>query len=145
MSRVVAAKDASALPRRNFLGWVSASLPITLAACNDEPIVFVADDRPPGSIDYGELVLQYFGEAGRGDAEAIGNYYAQFSKLSSSEAFEATAETRAFIDANADIPEALAALDELVREDFLELRLTDVGGWTLSSAEVDLCVLAWLA
>ena len=90
-------------------------------------------------------MLQYFGEDGRRDAEAIGNYHAQFSKLSSTEAFEATAETRALIDANEDIPQALAALDELVREDFLELRLTDVGGWTLSSAEVDLCVLAWLA
>ena len=56
------------LGRRNFLGWVSSSLPITLAACNDEPIVFTApDDRPPGSIDYGELMLQYFGEDGLDD------------------------------------------------------------------------------
>lgn len=133
------------LGRRNFLGWVSSSLPITLAACNDEPIVFTApDDRPPGSIDYGELMLQYFGEDGLDDAEAIGNYYAQFSKLSSSEAFEATAATRAFIDESADVAQALTALDELVLEDFMELRLTDVAGWTLSSAEVDLCVLAWL-
>ena len=132
-------------PRRKLLGWVSASLPATLAACNDEPVVLTTPDEPtPDDIDYEELVLQYFGEDGKSDAAAIGNYYAQFNELSSSEAFEATAQTRALIDASTGITAALAALDELVLEDFLELRLTDVAGWTLSSAEVELCMLAWL-
>lgn len=133
------------LARRSFLGWVSASLPLTLAACNDEPVVFTKpDDAPPGAIDYAELLLQYFGEDGLRDAEVIGNYYAQFNQLSSTEAFEATAHTRAAIDASEDVAHALTDLDALVLEDFLELRLIDVAGWTLSSAEVDLCVLAWL-
>jgi len=31
-----------------------------------------------------------------------------------------------------------------VLHDFAELVVVDVGGWTLSRIEVDLCVLAWL-
>jgi len=132
-------------PRRKLLSWVSASLPATLAGCNDEPVVVTTpDEPPPDGIDYAELVLQYFGEDGKSDAAAIGNYYTQSNGLSSSEAFEATAKTRSLIDASTGITAALTALDELVLEDFLELRLTDVAGWTLSSAEVELCVLAWL-
>ena len=142
MNRVITSPRA---PRRSFLRWVSASLPLTLAACNDEPIVVTGpDEPPPDDFDYPELLLEYFGEDGQGDAVAIGNYYAQVNQLSASEAFEVTVKTRAVIDASEGIAGALTALDELVLEDFLELRLTDIAGWTLSSAEVDLCLLAWI-
>ena len=135
----------SRLARRNFLGWVSAALPATLSGCNDEPItVTEPSDKPPGAIDYQELLTEYFGEQGLSDAEAIGNYHAQFQKLTPTEAFEATAETRALIDAAGAITPALTLLDQRVLDDFVEVALVDVAGWTLSHTEVDLCVLAWL-
>jgi len=138
-------RGADGLGRRSFLGWVSASLPLTLAACNDEPItVSEPTDRPPGAIDYKDLLRDYFGDAGLRDAEAIGNYHVKFRRLTAIQAFDATAGTRALIDASQDIDDALTALDQRVIDDFLELQLTDVAGWTLARAEVDLCVLAWL-
>jgi len=135
----------SRLRRRHFLGWVSASLPATLSGCNDEPItVTEPSDKPPGAIDYQALLTEYFGEQGLSDAEAIGNYHAQFQKLTPTEAFEATAETRALIDASGDIESALTFLDQRVLDDFVGTVLVDVAGWTLSHTEVDLCVLSWL-
>lgn len=145
MSRATTRAAAIGLARRCFLGWVSASLPLTLASCNDEPItVSEPSDKPPGAIDYQALLREYFEEQGLSDAEAIGNYHAQFQRLTPTQAFDATAETRALIDASGDIDGALTALDQRVIDDFLELQLSDVAGWTLSRTEVDLCVLAWL-
>ena len=146
MKRNTTSGARAGVPRRGFLGLVSASLPVTLASCEDEPVTVTRppDEPPPGAIDYQELSSAYFGEQGLSDAEAIGNYHAQFQKLTPTQAFEATAETRALIDASGDIEDALEALDARVIDDFLELSLVDVAGWTLSRTEVDLCVLAWL-
>ncbi|HEY6723703.1 MAG TPA: hypothetical protein VI197_06705 [Polyangiaceae bacterium] len=124
---------------------MSASLPLAAASCNDEPItVSEPTETPPGGIDYQDLLREYFEEQGLSDAEAIGNHHAQFQRLSPTQAFDATAATRALIDASVDIEHALTALDQRVLDDFVELQLVDVVGWTLSHTEVDLCMLAWL-
>lgn len=139
-------RAAGGCPRRGFLGWVSASLSCTLASCEDEPILFQKPTDPlPEPIDYDQLLLEYFGETGLNDAEFIGGYYVEISHLSSREAYDSTAETRAFVDANANIELALTSLDERVLQDFVDLAVVDVGGWTLSRSEVDLCILAWLS
>jgi hypothetical protein len=132
-------------PRRGFLGWVSASLSATLASCEDEPILFQKPTDVPEAIDYDQLLLEYFGETGLNDAEFIGGYYVEISHLTSREAYDSTAATRAFVDAHANIELALTGLDQRVLEDFVDLAVVDVGGWTLSRSEVDLCILAWLS
>jgi len=108
----------------------------------------VSAEKPTGlvpeAVDYQELLLAYFGEAGLRDAESIGGYHVGISRLSPREAYESTAETRALLDATVDIAPALAGLDQRVLQDFTELVVVDVAGWTLSRLEVDLCVLAWL-
>lgn len=128
--------------RRSLLSWVSATLPATLVSCNDEPIT--ADATPPAPIDHQELLKKYFGESGLSDAEAIGNYHAQFQRWDASRAFDETAQTRALIDDSHDIDAALTALDQRVIDDFSELQLVDVAGWTLARTEVELCVMVWL-
>lgn len=134
------------VPRRDLLSWVSATLPATLVSCNDEPITVTPHTDPSsGTIGYPDLLSEYFGEQGLSDAEAIGNYHAQLQRLTPMQAFDSTAETRALIDASGDIDRALATLDQQVIDDFLELQLVDVVGWTLSRTEVDLCVMVWSA
>ena len=133
------------LRRRGFLACVSASLSATLASCQDEPILFQEPiDPTPEPIDYDQLLLEYFGEAELDDAEFIGGYHVDISRLTSREAYESTAATRAFVEANANIELALTSLDQKVLQDFVDLAVVDVGGWTLSRSEVDLCILAWL-
>lgn len=133
------------LQRRGFLSWVSASVSASLAGCQDEPIVGHEPTEPvPEAIDYQELLLEYFGEAGLNDAQSIGGYHVEISKLSSLEAYEATSETRALVDEAGEIPIALTSLDQRVLQNFAELSVVDVAGWTLSRSEVDLCILAWL-
>lgn len=130
------------LHRRSLLGWVSATLPASLVSCNDEQIT--VSSTPPAPIDHQELLKTYFGEPGLSDAEAIGNYHAQFQRWDASEAFDETAPTRALIDDSHDMDAALTALDQRVIDDLSELQLVDVAGWTLSRTEVELCVMVWL-
>lgn len=130
------------LPRRNLLTLVSATLPTIVVSCNDEPVTVTA--APAGPIEHEDVLREYFGEQGLSDAEAIGNYHAQFQQLTPTEAFDETAATRALIDASDDIDHALTALDQRVSDDFLELQLVDVAGWTLSRTEVELCLMVWV-
>lgn len=135
----------SQLLRRGFLSGVSASVSAVLASCQDE---VVSSQKPTGPVpeatDYQELLLEYFGQVGLGDAASIGGYHVGISRLNPGEAYESTSETRALVDATRDIALALTSLDQRVIQDFTELVVVDVGGWTLSRIEVDLCVLAWL-
>ena len=133
------------LRRRGFLGCVSASLSAAVASCQDEPVLVQKNTDPDlEPVEYQELLREYFGEAGLNDAKSIGGYHVAISRLSSGEAYESTAQTRALVNAAEDIELALTSLDQRVLQDFVELSVVDVAGWTLSQSEVDLCVLAWL-
>lgn len=105
----------------------------------DKPV-----DPPPESFDYGDVVEAYFGEEGLADASFVGGYYADSVGFDADAAFEATQPAVEAIDAATSLESVLDDLDEALQQDFVDLRVVDVAGWTLGQTEVNLCLLAWL-
>ncbi len=132
--------------RREFLRAVGVSIAsVHVVACGDDdedPI----EPPPQEVVDYQEAALEYFDNSDDFDNAAfIGRNYVRQEGMSSSEAFDSTARSRRLLDDADDNDENLvAALESELHDDFVNLRVRDVRGWTLSRTEVDLCVLAYL-
>lgn len=105
----------------------------------DEPV-----DPSPETFGYREVVEAYFGDDDLADAKFIGAYYADSAGLDSDQAFEATRAARDLVDAASTLDAALDDLDAALRQEFVDLEIVEVAGWTLGRTEVNLCLLTWL-
>lgn len=141
--------------RRRFLHAVSVALPgAAMAACTDEPVTATqasststgstGEPTPTASDHYAAIVEAYFGADGVADAVAIGDFRARQADpaWSAMQAFESTRELRLSLDAIESVADAVVMLEQRLAEDFAELRVLDLDGWTLGMTEVALCVLA---
>lgn len=140
--------------RREFLRYAAAqviSLPLLQAmGCGDEGGL----QTIPEWLDARPRVDAYLGDAREvlGDqraieaAERIGREYIDVSVLSGgqSEVEALLAPVTALINDAASDEAAVSELRALVVEDFRELRVADVRGWTLSETEAQVAALVWL-
>jgi len=131
------------LQRRSFLQAVSAGLAgATAYRCSDDDPI----EPPPNEVrEYEGAVHAYFDDAEDFENAAfVGRVYVRQQDWSSSEAYESTERTREFIDDVDSDSETTDELEQRLEQDFADLRVRPVSGWTLSRTETELCVLAYL-
>ena len=140
--------------RRDFLRYAAAqviSLPLLQAmGCGNEDGL----ETIPAWLDTLPRVSNYFGDARQalGDervivaAERIGREYinVRVVPVRQSTVEELLSPVTALINEAASDEDAVRELQARVGQDFRELAIVDVRGWTLSETEAQVAALAWL-
>jgi hypothetical protein len=135
------------VPRREFLMRALAVCSLPLALGRNDLVESVAAQEPATpDVASSRRAVGYLGESSLEAAQSIGR--ARLRALGVGETGKdilvATSRTLEIINRAATDKEAIQALTEAVRGDFVEARTLDVDGWVLSQTEVDLCVLTLL-